>query len=295
MPELSPSIVVIGAGVVGLSTALYLRRSGHDVVVIDPLPPPGGASFGNAGMISADTSVPIALPGMLANVPCWLMDPQGPLAVRPSYFPKAAPWLMRWIAAGRLSRVKDISDAIRALHRDSFICWKELLGPRHFSDLVRLSGQVHVWETDAETKGAALERELRKRHGMASEVLTADDVRQMFPGISRAVCRGVLVPGNGYTVNPQRLVATLHDLFLEVGGRTLREAVMKIIPREATEYTILTNVGMHEAQRVVVAAGAWSGRLLQPLGIKVPLETERGYHLMLPSHVLHPTTEIFDK
>jgi glycine/D-amino acid oxidase-like deaminating enzyme len=109
MAEADTAIIIIGAGVVGLSTALYLRRSGRDVVVIDPLPPPGGASFGNAGMISADTSVPIALPGMLRKVPSWLTDPLGPLAVRPSYFPKALPWLMKWIAASRMSRVLEIS------------------------------------------------------------------------------------------------------------------------------------------------------------------------------------------
>ncbi|MEA2918881.1 MAG: hypothetical protein QOJ15_10962 [Bradyrhizobium sp.] len=107
MAEADTAIIIIGAGVVGLSTALYLRRSGRDVVVIDPLPPPGGASFGNAGMISADTSVPIALPDMLRKVPSWLTDPLGPLAVRPSYFPKALPWLMKWIAASRMSRVLD--------------------------------------------------------------------------------------------------------------------------------------------------------------------------------------------
>jgi glycine/D-amino acid oxidase-like deaminating enzyme len=152
-------IAVIGAGVVGLSTALYLRRSGRDVTIIDPLPPPGGASYGNAGMISADTSVPIALPGMLRKVPSWLTDPLGPLAVRPSYFPKALPWLMRWIAASRMPRVLEISDAMRALHKDAFLCWKELLGPQNFADLVRPAGQVHVWETDAETPGAALERQ----------------------------------------------------------------------------------------------------------------------------------------
>jgi hypothetical protein len=141
MAEADTAIIIIGAGVVGLSTALYLRRSGRDVVVIDPLPPPGGASFGNAGMISADTSVPIALPDMLRKVPSWLTDPLGPLAVRPSYFPKALPWLRKWIAASRMSRVLEISDAMRALHKDAFLCWRELLGPESFSDLVRPVGQ----------------------------------------------------------------------------------------------------------------------------------------------------------
>jgi glycine/D-amino acid oxidase-like deaminating enzyme len=288
-------IAVIGAGVVGLSTALYLRRSGRDVTIIDPLPPPGGASYGNAGMISADTSVPIALPGMLRKVPSWLTDPLGPLAVRPSYFPKALPWLMRWIAASRMPRVLEISDAMRALHKDAFLCWKELLGPQNFADLVRPAGQVHVWETDAETPGAALERQLRDRQGIASQALTSDDLRQMFPGISTAVRRGVLVPGNGYTVSPQRIVQTLHRLFLEAGGRVVPENVMKIMPREDGGYDLMTNVGFHTVQQIVVAAGAWSLRLLEPLGVSVPLEAERGYHVMLPTPNVSLTTTLSNK
>jgi glycine/D-amino acid oxidase-like deaminating enzyme len=295
VPPPALPIVVIGAGVVGLSSALYLRRSGREVTVIDPLPPPGGASFGNAGMISADTSVPIALPGMLRKVPSWLTDPLGPLAVRPAYFPKALPWLMRWIAAGRMPRVLEISDAMRALHQDAFLCWKELLGPQHFADLVRPVGQVHVWETDVETESAALERKLRERQGIASQALSPDDLSQMFPGISKAVRRGVLVPGNGYTVSPQRIVQTLHRLFVEAGGRVLPENVMKILPREGGGYELMTNVGFHKAAQVVVAAGAWSVRLLRPLGVDIPLETERGYHVMLPTPNLSLTTTLSNK
>ena len=89
--------IVIGAGVAGLSTALYLQRAGVAATVIDPLPPAGGASFGNAGLLSPDTAVPIALPGMLRKVPGWLINPLGPLSVTPGYFPQALPWLLRWI------------------------------------------------------------------------------------------------------------------------------------------------------------------------------------------------------
>ena len=295
MASASP-VVVVGAGVVGLSTALYLRRSGRDVVVIDPLPPPGGASFGNAGMISPDTSVPIALPGMLRKVPSWLMDPLGPLSVRPSYFPRALPWLLKWIAASRLPRVLEISDAMRALHKETFVCWKELLGPQLFGDLIRPAGQVHVWETDSESEGAALERRLRERQGIATQTLGADDLRQMFPGLSKSVRRGVLMPGNGYTLNPQRLVQTLHRLFLEAGGRLLAENVMKVLPRpQGGGYDLMTNSGFHAAEQIVVAAGARSVRLLEPLGVRIPLETERGYHVMLPAPNVSLTTTISNK
>lgn len=283
VPNQNQQIIVIGAGVAGLCTALYLQRAGRSVTVVDPLPPAGGASFGNAGLLSPDTCVPIALPGMLRKVPGWLADPLGPLSVDPRYFPKALPWLLRWIEAGRMSRVLEISDAMRALHRTTFDCWKELLGQTLFHDLIRPIGQVHVWETETETPAAARERSLRERQGIRAERLTADELRQLFPGISRSVVRGMMIPGNGFTVNPQRLVATIAELFVQAGGTMAAEKAMKIIPLESRGYTVMTNTSWRPVEQVVVAAGAWSRQLLDPLGVRIPLETERGYHAMLTS------------
>lgn len=280
--------IVLGAGVVGLSTAVYLRRAGRDVTVIDPLPPGGGASFGNAGMISADTASPIAMPGMLRQVPGWLRDRKGPLVVNRSYVPTVLPWLLRWIREGRMDRVLAISDALRALHKDSFSCWQELVGQRSFGDLVRRSGQVQVWDGEGESAGAAVERRIRERHGIEAQMLGADDLQQMLPGISRAVRRALLVPGNGYTVSPARLLGALADRFLEEGGTIVAERAMKLIPREGGGFTVWTNLSNRPADQVVVAGGAWSKALLDPLGIRVPLETERGYHAMLPSPSIEP-------
>jgi glycine/D-amino acid oxidase-like deaminating enzyme len=282
-------VLVIGAGVVGLSTALYLQRAGMQVSVIDPLGPAGGASFGNAGMLSPDTATPIAMPGMLRKVPGWLRDPLGPLAIRPSYFPRALPWLLQWVKAGQLQRVLAVSDAMRALHRDTLACWRDLLGDALYHDLIRPSGQVHVWEDDDSSPTEAIDRQIRERHGIASQVLTADDLRQMFPGIARNITRGLHLPGNGHTVSPQRIVRSLAELFRASGGDIVAERAMKLIPRDGGGYMVMTNTANRNADHVVVAAGAWSGQLLSPLGIRVPLETERGYHAMLfsPSVQLH--------
>ncbi len=156
--------LVLGAGVVGLSTALYLQRSGSRVTVLDPLPPAGGTSYGNAGLISKDTAIPIAMPGMLGKVPGWLIDSEGPLRVSPEYFFRALPWLLRWIDAGRMTNVNRISDAMRALHRDALTCWRELLGDDHFADLIRTQGQIRIWE--GEGVGSKIEMELCARHGI---------------------------------------------------------------------------------------------------------------------------------
>ena len=287
--------IVLGAGVAGLSTALYLQRAGVSVAVIDPLPPAGGASFGNAGLLSPDTAVPIALPGMLRKVPGWLADPTGPLSIRPSYFPRALPWLLRWIESGRLQRVLAISDAMRALHRESLNCWQELLGPVLYRDLIRPVGQVQVWEGNADSASAGVERQVRERHGIRADELTADDLRQMFPGIARDITRGLLVPGNGFTVSPQRSVQTLGELFRQEGGTLINERAMKLIPVEGGGWMVMTNVANRTTEHVVIAGGAWSRQLLDPLGIRVPLETERGYHAMLFDPEVMPSLPISNK
>jgi glycine/D-amino acid oxidase-like deaminating enzyme len=289
------STLVIGAGVVGLSTALYLQRAGVKVTIIDPLGPAGGASFGNAGMLSPDTATPIAMPGMLRKVPGWLADPLGPLAVRPSYFPRALPWLLQWVKAGRLQRVLAVSDAMRALHRETLSCWRELLGDPLYRDLIRPSGQVHVWEGDDTSPTEAIEQQIRERHGITAQALGPDDLRQMFPGIARDIRRGLLIPGNAYTVSPQRIVHSLAELFRQAGGEIIAERAMKLIPREAGGYRVMTNIANRDADCVVVAAGAWSGQLLSPLRVRVPLETERGYHAMLLSPSLQPPMPISSK
>jgi D-amino-acid dehydrogenase len=288
-------VIVLGAGVAGLSTALPLLRAGRTVTVIDPLPPAGGSSFGNAGLLSPDTSVPVALPGMLRKVPRWLTDPMGPLVVRPGYFPRAMPWLLRWIRAGRMDRVLAISDAMRALHAPSFEHWRGLLGPAAFSEFVRQNGQVQVWDQAEETPAAALERTLRDRQGIPTQVLGADDLRQMFPGIARHVSRGVLIPGNGNTVNPGRMVQRLAELFLAGGGEILAERALKLIPREGGRWVVMTNIANHATETLVLAGGAWSGLLLAPLGIRLPLETERGYHLFLPDANITPGSPLLYK
>jgi D-amino-acid dehydrogenase len=273
---------VLGAGVAGLSTALYLQRSGHQITVIDPLPPAGGASYGNAGLISSDTAVPIALPGMLGKVPGWLADREGPLIVRPSHFPRALPWLLRWLEASRMSRVLEISDAMRALHRDSLNCWRELLGPEPFADLIRPVGQVRVWV--GEGAESRIEIAIAERHGIRAEPLDGAALRRIYPEIAPDINRGLLIPGNAYTVSPQRLVQTLGKLLVAAGGEIIAERAMKIIPRGgAAGYMIMTNLANRTAQRIVVATGAWTRELLDPLGVKVALETERGYHAMMPS------------
>jgi glycine/D-amino acid oxidase-like deaminating enzyme len=117
--------IVIGAGIVGLCTALSLIRAGRKVMMLEMSQPGTGASFGNSGLISVDTSLPMAVPGMLRQVPCWLSDAVGPVTIKPSYAFAAAPWLLKWVRAGRMDRVTAAAHALRALHKDAFEGYRE--------------------------------------------------------------------------------------------------------------------------------------------------------------------------
>jgi D-amino-acid dehydrogenase len=202
------------------------------------------------------------MPGMLRNVPKWLAQPDGPLSVPPSYAPRALPWLMKWVAAGRnLDVVRRSSSAMRALHRDAFDRYRELLGADAFRDLFRQSGLVQVWSTAGVSRAEELARDLNLEAGVETQDLGPDDLRQMFPGIAGAV-RGLLFPRNGHTVSPARITSTLADLLRMEGGEFRRERVLKLIPREGGGWTLMTNLSNHDAEAVVVAAGSWSARLV---------------------------------
>jgi glycine/D-amino acid oxidase-like deaminating enzyme len=273
-------IVVVGAGVVGLCVASYLQRAGKSVVILEASSPGSGASFGNGGLLSVDTHLPIAMPGMLRSVPKWLRDPLGPVTVRPRYALSAAPWLLKWIAAGRLDRVRSGARALRALHREGYERYQELLGSNRFNDLIRVSGVAQVWEYEGTTRTDDIATQLRDEAGIEYKFVTGAELRDVFPGMSSIVKQGIMLPRNGYTVSPERLVNAIAEEFVQTGGVIRRERVMKLVP-QGSGIKLLTDRANQDAEAVVISAGAASRSLLDPLGVKLPLETERGYHLTL--------------
>jgi D-amino-acid dehydrogenase len=260
---------VIGAGIVGICTALYLQRDGHRVTVIDRGPPGEGTSKGNAAIIAGASCEPVAMPGILWRVPGMLMDPLGPLAIRWSYLPKLAPWLLKFVAASSPSRVENASVALWALSQQAVPSFKTLLREAGLLEMMREDGWLSVYRSDRSFAGAQHELEL------------APDFKH-----------AVLYPEHAHTVNNFRLVQELARHFVGRGGRILQEEVQgfEMGPQGPTH--IVTAAGKHAIDAVVLAAGAWSKRLTQMLGHRVPLDTERGYHVMLPNPAVMPRRPI---
>ena len=273
---------MIGAGIVGVCCAFQLLRDGRRVTLLDPDPPGSHTSFGNAGAISAQSCIPMAGPGIVRQVPKWLLDPLGPLAIRWSYLPQALPWLLRFVAAGRADRVKAQSKALRALHEPVVEAHLDLARAAGCAELIRRDGALYVYETEAAFAADAGNRALMRERGVALQELDGAELRQMEPDLAPIFVRGTFFPGGAHCVDPGSLVTRYADAFLRAGGAFRQARALGFEMGPDGPRGIRTEEGLLPAERIVIAAGAWSHRLTAQLGDRVPLESERGYHMVLP-------------
>src|SRR6185437_14781771 len=273
-------VAVIGAGVVGLACASRLRMRGCDVTLVDPRDPGSGCSYGNAGALSRASCVPLGLPGVLFKVPGWLADPMGPLAIPPRYALAIAPWLWRFWRNTSMGRVKAISDALHALLDPTVEKWRPLVAWAGVPELIRQEGYAFVYESEQAFAADALGRELRRAHGVKIEVLETGAIREFDPALSPAITHMVLLPEQGHVPNPLRLSQALAARLRAGGAAFVQREALGFEIAEGRVKRILTSGDAIEADAVVIAAGAHSKPLAAKLGADVPLESERGYHVM---------------
>ncbi|MDX6749482.1 FAD-dependent oxidoreductase [Geminicoccaceae bacterium 1502E] len=276
-------VVVVGAGIVGASCALFLQRDGNQVTLVDPREPGGGTSLGNAGIISLGSVSPVGTRAMLARVPSMLLDRNSPLSVRWRHLPELLPWLARLVLASRPERVEELSRALAALLDRADQAHDILIQQCGLANLVRSGGWLKIAcspeKLEASTAG---ERAMLERHGRAFEMLDAAQVRDLEPALSPEVAGGLLLPHNRAVRHPQRYVAGIVATFLERGGRHVRAPARELLIEEGRLAGVASEAGTLPADAVVIAAGAFSRKLAGHAGLRVPLEAERGYHLMLP-------------
>ncbi|HUN49061.1 MAG TPA: FAD-dependent oxidoreductase, partial [Stellaceae bacterium] len=291
---MAKTVAVIGAGMVGICAASFLQRDGHQVIVLDPGEPGEGTSFGNAGCLNGTSVVPMSMPGMIRNVPRWLMDPLGPLAIRWSYLPTLAPWLIRFLRAGTPERIEAQARALRALLGPTLDTLQPLVKAAGAEDLIHRAGHLAVYRSEATYAKDAYAWKLRRDNGVRLTELNADELRQYEPSVARDCIRGVLMEENGHTSNPHRLVQSLAAAVLRNGGK-LQHARAQGFKLEGQRLkAVRTDKGEIACDAAVVAAGAWSKPLAVELGDKVPLETERGYHIVIRDPEAMPRLPITD-
>jgi D-amino-acid dehydrogenase len=281
-------VAVIGAGVVGLACASALRMQGHAVTVIDPQPAGEGCSLGNAGCLSRASCVPLGLPGAWRKAPGWLLDPSGPLSIRLGYAHRIAPWLWRLHRSTSLARVNQIADALHPLLTTTLEKWRPLAAWAGVPELIRQDGYAFAYETEAGFLADTLGRDLRMARGVKIEVLRGGEVREFDPALSPAITHLVILPEQGHVPNPLRLSRALAERLRASGAQFVTGAAKDFEFRDGRVARVLTDGAAIEADAVLIAAGAHSKSLAAKLGSRVPLETERGYHVMLKAPSVVP-------
>lgn len=273
-------IAVIGTGIVGVCTAAWLQRDGHRVTFLDPREAGEACSFGNAGSLSPSACLPVGMPGMWRNVPKWLLDPDGPLTIRLRHLPAALPWLFRFLRYSTKSEVTRIAKATRDLLAPVFESYEPLLQRAAASYLVRRTGCLYVYSSRETADAWKWGMDLRRSLGVELQDVDSDELAALEPDLKGRFRFGLYAPDNGSTVNPSALVKAIYAQCEKDGARHIRAQANGFETGDGqVRAVLLDNNEKLDVDGVVVAAGAWSAHLAHRLGLRIPLESQRGYHV----------------
>lgn len=274
-------IAIVGAGIVGAATAHALLDEGHSVTLYDANAPGFGPSRGNAGWLAHTDITPIAQPKALMQVPRWLMDPLGPLAIRPAYLLKIAPWLARFIAASRPAEVERSTVALAALQQLALPAWEKLAAQLALGPHIHKRGGLHVYRTDAAFKAGAQVAERQRSFGFGVEMISREVLRQLEPALSDRFVGAAHIENTAHVSDPLAITKALFDAALARGAR-YEQARITLINAATRPVLVGPNGWQRVTDAVVLAAGAWAKSLAAGVGDTVPLDTERGYNISFP-------------
>ncbi|ASW09131.1 FAD-binding oxidoreductase [Rhizobium sp. 11515TR] len=287
-----PDVIVIGAGVIGLSAAIAAQSRGLHVVVLDREGPAAGASAGNAGAFAFTDILPLASPGILKKAPKWLLDPLGPLSVPPAYVLQIAPWMFRFWRACQPSRVAHSIAAQTSLMDLSKAELEPFLAATETLSMLRKEGNLQVYESEAEFQASLPGWEARRNHGIEFQHLKADEMAAIQPGLASRFILGTFTPGWYSIADPKLYTLALAAHFRSRGGVIETSEISSLRALPLGVEVVAADGKLRQAGKVVLAAGAFSHRIAKTLGEHIPLETERGYNTTLPADAFDLRTQI---
>jgi D-hydroxyproline dehydrogenase len=269
-------IAVIGAGVVGLTIALELIDHGHQVTLVDPGQPGMGASFGNAGTIAGYATSPVGTPSVLRALPSLLFSRTSPLAIRHQTLPSLTPWLLRFLRQSLPGAAAWNAGALAALLADAGPRWDGLAARVGGQSILQRRGCLYVYETEAALAAARSEMAGRAALGVAVELIGPGRLAELEPGLPGAA-GAAFFPEATFLEDPGRMMGVIARA-VQDRARLIPARVDRLA--RGPDGVVLEGPGLHlHARRVVLAAGAHSASLARQAGDRIPLDTERGYHV----------------
>lgn len=274
---MNKNCVVIGAGIIGASCAWHLQRRGLQVTLIDPQLPGQSCSFGNASCISTSSVIPFSYPGMIKKVPGWLLDPMGPMCIRPLDFPTLLPWFWKFWRVSNMREVEAIAAAQTQLMSTVFADYDEILKATDSNHLKLSRGAIHIYDTEKEYQQEQWQAELRARLGFEEHRLSPTEVKSMVPCLNLGKGVATFMPDWHHLADPAKVTARIAADCIAHGAKWIQDRVTRVSAGDSV-VSLVTETGRRiDADQLVVAAGAWSNHIAQQLDRKVPMIAKRGY------------------
>ncbi|WP_417838284.1 NAD(P)/FAD-dependent oxidoreductase [Tritonibacter scottomollicae] len=281
-------IVVVGAGIVGAASAIWLRRAGLEVTLVDKGAPGMGASYGNACILARSAIVPVTTPGLIPKGPRYLFDPNFPLFMRWPYLPRLLPWLAKYLKNANDADTRRISKGLATVVGDSVEQHKALTDGMPAAKWIQDSEYNFVYRDRAAFEADAYTWALRREAGFAPEIIEGGAVREREPILSPDMRLLAVNKDHGFILNPGSYVQDLVTQFEGMGGRFLQAEVKDFELMGGQITAVATDQGRLVCDKAVLSAGVWSGALMKKLGLEVPLEAERGYHIIFKNPSKRP-------
>ena len=276
--EMKLKIGIIGAGIQGISNALFLQKKGFDVTIFDRDEPGSPvASYGNAGHFSPYASVPINRPDVLTDVPAMLLSSTGPLALKWNYVPRMIPWFLKFIRNCSTKRMMHTAKNMHQILDLALPAYDELFDEIELEGLVEKKGILYIWN-DQSLKSRELEIKVRNELGVDQQVVTEKEIHDLEPNIKPIYHGGVYYQHGRHARNPKKILLKLFELFLKKGGKFLKMNI-KDINFDEEKPIIKSETQSFLFDKIVIACGSFSKKLTDNLDEKIPLDTERGYHV----------------
>ena len=271
-------IGIIGAGIQGISNALFLQKKGFEVTIFDREDPGSpAASYGNAGHFSPYACVLMNRPDILTDVPAMLLSSTGPLALKWNYVPKMIPWFIQFIRNCTTKRMMHTAKNMNQILNLALSAYDELFDDIELDSLVEKKGILYIWN-DQSLKSRDLEIKVRDELGVDQQVVSPKEIHDLEPNIKPFYHGGVYYKHGRHARNPKKILLKFFDLFLKKGGKFLKKNVQDI-NFDGEKPAIKTETQRYIFDKLIIACGAFSKKLTDNLGERIPLDTERGYHV----------------
>lgn len=275
------TFIIIGAGIVGVSTAIWLQRAGHHVTLVDKAEPAAGASQGNAGVLATGSIIPVTTPGLLTKAPKMLFSANEPLFLRWGYLPKLLPFLFKYLKHANSPSVNRIAKGLNQLLKDTPEQHIALAKGTKAEEYLEEGDYIFAYDNKSDFEADAFAWEIRSKNGLDFEELNATDLAEYDSVLKDCFGYAVRCKHHGKISDPEAYVSALADHFIKNGGQLLQHELVSFNIANNHCEGVKTKRGTLTADNYILTTGAWSSQWQNELGISVPMESERGYHIEL--------------